>query len=264
VLMDLQMPEMDGYTAARAIRMQSRFEQLPILAMTAHVLPLEQQLCRDCGMDGFLAKPVDQEAWFGLLSRWLPLDSRPQGAEVDLAIEGVDTRAGIQRCAGNVALYRRLLLDFGERALILGEQLASTAHDQNWPRVAFLAHALRGEAGNLGIESLSARSGLLQNQPQNQEHLSAVADDLKSLAASLPARLEQPPETVSAGGTATEVAAATAQLREHLQNSQGEAVESLERFLEVVPVGQARRLRTLVHQFEFSEALLELEKLLSP
>ena len=253
VLMDLQMPEMDGYATARVLRSQARFDQLPILAMTAHVLPEEQQLCRQIGMDGFLAKPVDPEAWFGQLQRWLPV--QPAAAsDPEFALEGVDCRSGLRRSGGNARLYQKLLRDFAARCPALAEQLEAAAAVEDWPRVRFLAHALRGETGNLGIDRLARQAALVEEQPLLFEGL---VDLLRDHQLSLPeqqAPVSGPLNSEAAG-----------QLRRHLQNSQGDSLESLEQFLQGVPhlvqSGQTRRLESLVRQFDFSQALAELDRL---
>jgi len=266
VLMDLQMPEMDGYTAARAIRSQSRFDQLPILAMTAHVLHQEQQLCRESGMDGFLAKPIEPEAWFALLGRWLPVHGQPASSPVGsgLVVEGIDSSAGLLRTGGNAELYRKLLLDFASRCAALGQELAGA---QNGPRVAFLAHALRGEAGNLGIASLAAQAARLEKQPDDRHLLATVVASLQGYAASLPPQLPVPLGPIVLEAPPAQALDAAAQLRHDLQNSLGDSLESLERFMQAAPrlvgSGQTKRLEGLVHQFDFGPALRELERLLS-
>lgn len=263
VLMDLQMPEMDGYTAARAIRSQSRFDQLPILAMTAHVLHQEQQLCRESGMDGFLAKPIDPEAWFSLLGRWLPLQPAAQ-AQAGFAVEGTDTRAGLLRTGGNAILYAQLLRDFGSRSGPLGDDLM--AHAGDTPRLAFMAHTLRGEAGNLGMQALAAQAARLEAHPDDQDLLATVVATLKGFAVSLPAQLQAPAELPSAEVSPIQAAEAAARLRQDLQNSKGDSLESLEEYLQSVPAlvgaGHTQRLQSLVHQFNFAEALIELDRLL--
>jgi CheY-like chemotaxis protein len=264
VLMDLQMPEMDGYTAARAIRAQPRFEQLPILAMTAHLLREEQQSCRECGMDGFLAKPIDPDAWFAVLGRWLPLQGQPGAPATGpvLRVGGVNTEAGLRRSSGNAVLYRRLLLDFGSRCAALGTELASLKP----PRLAFLAHSLRGEAANLGIEDLAAQLTRLEREPHDQQLVAGVSALLQSLGASLPAQVEVNPGPAGAGDHAAQAAEAAHQLRHDLQHSLGAAIESLEHLLQAAPslvaTGEMKHLQNLVHQFDFAPALVELERLM--
>jgi two-component system, sensor histidine kinase and response regulator len=79
VLMDMQMPVMDGITATLAVRGMPRFNGLPIIAVTANVLPQDRQRCLDAGMNDFLAKPIDPDELWNLLRKWIgPV--RPAGA----------------------------------------------------------------------------------------------------------------------------------------------------------------------------------------
>jgi CheY-like chemotaxis protein len=80
VLMDMQMPEMDGAEATRRIRGQARFDDLPVIAMTAHAMIEEQQQCLALGMNDYIAKPIDVNVFFETIARWLPL-SRPHPPE---------------------------------------------------------------------------------------------------------------------------------------------------------------------------------------
>lgn len=73
VLMDLEMPQLDGLETTRRIRQQPKFDAIPIVATTSHVLPEQKQRCREVGMDGFLSKPIDPGAWLERLAEWLPL-----------------------------------------------------------------------------------------------------------------------------------------------------------------------------------------------
>ena len=87
VFMDLQMPEMDGHTAARLIRAQPHLQSLPIIAMTAHALVEEHQRCLDAGMNDHVAKPIDPEAMFSTLLRWAK-PRRGQAVEPHAATAG--------------------------------------------------------------------------------------------------------------------------------------------------------------------------------
>ncbi|MGE0161093.1 MAG: response regulator [Gemmatimonadales bacterium] len=79
VLMDIEMPEMDGIAATVAIRERLSAEELPIVALTAHVVPELEQRCRDAGMSDFLSKPFKANALYGVLERWKPAPCAPQG-----------------------------------------------------------------------------------------------------------------------------------------------------------------------------------------
>ncbi|MES1152188.1 MAG: response regulator, partial [Dongia sp.] len=125
VLMDMQMPVMDGVAATVEIRKLPRFAALPIVAMTANALSAERQRCLDAGMNDHLAKPIEPELLFAALGRWLkprkdgaaaPAARRANGADdvdlSDLAIDGLDVKLGLSRVLGKTKLYRDLLRKF--------------------------------------------------------------------------------------------------------------------------------------------------------
>ncbi|HVR54914.1 MAG TPA: PAS domain S-box protein, partial [Pseudorhodoferax sp.] len=131
VLMDLQMPVMDGMQATRLIRADARHARLPIIAMTAHAMVEERERCLAAGMVDHITKPIDPPAMLLTLARWVqPRDAAPAQAPVPPAAQetvptsdaapalptlaGLDTAAGLARAGGKTALYLRLLRQFHE------------------------------------------------------------------------------------------------------------------------------------------------------
>ena len=166
ILMDLQMPEMDGFSATRALREEPRLRNLPIVAMTAHALAEEGGCCLAAGMNDYVTKPIDPELLFSKVARWLPLSSTP-AAVVDFpTIAEVDTIRGLARVAGNADLYRSLLLGFAD-----AHQATSAALEASVDPVftGQLAHRLKGEAGNLGLTATFQLAAELEAQPQSRE-----------------------------------------------------------------------------------------------
>ena len=168
VLMDIQMPVMDGLTATRQIRQIDRFADLPVIAMTAHAMTHEREKSQAAGMSGFIGKPFDEDEFFRLLARWIPeakqqhqivliTDQKTDGSFPTLA--GVDTEAGLALLLGNQERYRHWLSDFvieGPAALIKIRQ-ALLADDAKSASMA--AHTLKGRAGMLGMRALHALAG---------------------------------------------------------------------------------------------------------
>ncbi|MBK9673709.1 MAG: response regulator [Betaproteobacteria bacterium] len=159
VLMDVQMPGLDGLAATRAIRLRTDRPRVPVLAMTANVYAEDRRACADAGMDDFVAKPVNPDALYAILAHWLlprgsastpdaVADSRTApAAEPGAAgspIEDVDWARGVQRMSGDAAKYRRLLHLFAdthgddERAIA-----ASLARDDR-KGLRRQVHALKG------------------------------------------------------------------------------------------------------------------------
>ena len=129
ILMDVQMPEMDGYQATAAIRRDARHAQLPIIAMTAHAMVEERQRCLEAGMVDHISKPIDPQVMFETIRRWLPKHlifgqtrQEPPTAEMDQSgvspippLPGVNVADGLKRLGGNLKRYRDLLIRFAER-----------------------------------------------------------------------------------------------------------------------------------------------------
>ena len=190
VLMDIQMPEMGGHAAARRIRMDERFAELPIIAMTAHATADEREACAKSGMQDHISKPIHPEHFYQTLCRWLPPGSStdaPQSAppavrsasETPLAIPGFDTDDAMERMSGDVTLYHHVLeilvpslaaaLDQFNSAIALSDQAGTKS----------AVHSIRGMAGNVGAKALAESAALLEKtlgeQQQHPEQLASFA-----------------------------------------------------------------------------------------
>ncbi len=174
VLMDCQMPVMDGFTASRRIRRQKRFEKLPIIALTANALSGDREKVLDAGMNDHIAKPIRVQEMFSVMAQWIrpgaqrPESPRPGKAGSDGSdavmpeLPGIDIQFGMRVTQGNVSLYTRLLKRFATeyRDFPSNFQVARSAGD--WQTQARLAHTLKGVSGNLGISDLQTAAHDLQ------------------------------------------------------------------------------------------------------
>jgi two-component system, sensor histidine kinase and response regulator len=247
VLMDLQMPEMDGHEATRRIRALPRFAGLPIVAMTAHATLDERQRCLDEGMADHISKPIDPEILLRTLRRYYTAapgqyeaPAPAKGAVAELGpIPGLDVSDGLRRVAGNHALYRKLLRRFEveqrEAAARLREQLATGDRES----ALRLAHTLKGVAGNLGAKgvqesaaALEAALGAKAATPLEQlEPLVAVLE--QRLAALIPLLAEalsrsEPPASPADPVDPARARASLAQLRAQLAEFDAAAAETAE------------------------------------
>ncbi|MBE1425860.1 PAS domain S-box-containing protein [Desulfomicrobium macestii] len=157
IFMDIQMPLMDGFEAARRIKSITRLVGLPIVAMTAHVLPEEQQRIREGGMDDHVFKPIDPDEVYRVLNRWL----QPKACRVALPVQmpesqdvpvlrDIDTCGGVRRFLGDKDAYFKTLLqvrrEYSQAMSVLRAQLEGGAFKE----ARMYVHTLLGMCGNLG------------------------------------------------------------------------------------------------------------------
>ena len=171
VLMDIQMPEMDGFEAVRHIREDLRTRRIPIIAMTAHALAEERRRALEAGMNDHISKPIDPEVMFETMSayyagtRGVEPHRTPMSTDGPLipAIEGIDTDAGLKRVAGNRALYADLLRRFAAERESTPRQVTEALSQGNRELAERLAHTLRGVASNLGAVHVQQKAGELES-----------------------------------------------------------------------------------------------------
>jgi two-component system, sensor histidine kinase and response regulator len=202
VLMDVQMPVMDGYTATRKIReleagswkleagyssasassLKPRASSLPIIAMTAHAMSGDHEKSIAAGMNDHITKPIDPEQLIGTLAKWIgcrdwagkpaepsPAPTGPQVKETGPAEQALpdalpefDLAEGLQRLMGNRALYRRLLGNFATQYLQAAANIRSALDAGDFEQAHGLVHAIKGVAGNLAAKDLQQQSAALE------------------------------------------------------------------------------------------------------
>lgn len=175
VLMDMQMPVMDGLEATRALRQQSAHAQLPVLAMTANAMAADHHACLAAGMNEVITKPVDPEGLHAALRRYLQLASDPTPAAAPLAplpaastalqftTAELDVERGLRFTRGRHDLYEKLLRGFLDDQRTLPEQLQEALETDHPEALARAAHTLRGLASGLGAQPLAAAGEALEN-----------------------------------------------------------------------------------------------------
>jgi two-component system sensor histidine kinase/response regulator len=203
VLMDCQMPEMDGFAATgriREIEAAAAATRLPIVALTAHALKGDREACLAAGMDDHVAKPVDPAALFATLLRWLPEPGaaaktpvapahgrEPLAARLR-AVVGLDVSQGLHHAGSRADLYERVLRRFvdmhrsGDAAVTLPRDTVDAA------RCRAALHSLRGACATIGAADLARAAATLEarfEEPANaaelQPRIAALADELAAL-----------------------------------------------------------------------------------
>lgn len=176
VLMDLQMPEMDGYEATTLIRGDARYATLPIIGLTAHALVEERQRCLDVGMNEHVTKPIDPDVLYAALSRFTQSHDHADAGELAQAeisteksnvgeypeIAGVDVAAGMSRVSGNATLYRRLLGMFVDGQASAPDKIAEALGNGDSQAAERIAHTVKGVSGNIGAETVHAAAKALE------------------------------------------------------------------------------------------------------
>ncbi|WP_374663355.1 response regulator [Ramlibacter sp.] len=186
VLMDLQMPEMDGFQATARIRAEPRLAALPIIAMTAHATLEERQRCLAAGMVDHVSKPIDPALLFAALARHhQPVMQQPAQEQAKepptpeedrlSRIQGLDVRGALARLAGNRPLYAKLLGQF-VRQPTTADEIAQALDRGDWPSAEHLAHTVRGVAANLGAVRVQAAAGALEQALRARAAPDAVAE----------------------------------------------------------------------------------------
>jgi len=162
ILMDLQMPEMDGYEAARTIKARADLQRIPIIAVTAHALSSERQRCMEAGMDGYVSKPVNPDRLIAALRNWIPAleeqasasakkELRNTEPEVKAAqsLPGLDMNALLDRLNGNQELLLRLLGEFARKHGDAAERIRESMAGGGKEEARRIVHSLKGVSGNM-------------------------------------------------------------------------------------------------------------------
>ncbi|MEO5340774.1 MAG: response regulator [Magnetococcus sp. MYC-9] len=223
VLMDLQIPVLDGYQATREIRALPHGATLPIVAMTANVLVQDLARCWEAGMDDHVAKPIDPNQLFLALNKWIKPRERQQPAteptgeavrsadrdalEACPVVPGIDTRCGLDHAAGSTRLYRSLLEGWVNHHLQDLDELQATLESGRQSRAMQLLHTLKGVAGTLGATRLAALAAEVESCLRRNENLGPYAltpafrEEFVRVAASVQRLLTPLPKTEAATST---------------------------------------------------------------
>jgi two-component system sensor histidine kinase/response regulator len=224
VLMDMQMPVMDGVTATREIRKDARFKNLPIIAMTANAMSSDRDLCIEAGMNDYVAKPIEPEMLFAALVKWIKphntaaASDKRSGQAVEIEsldiydIDGLDVALGLKRVLGKQPLYLSMLRKFIAGQKNAPAQITEALNADDWSTAERLAHTLKGVAGNIGASQLQAEAEQLEAAIKGKYSSESV---FASVSASLSALIGQLEATIPAEETAHAVVSVNQQqLRE--------------------------------------------------
>jgi CheY-like chemotaxis protein/HPt (histidine-containing phosphotransfer) domain-containing protein len=189
VLMDVQMPEMDGFEATRVIRdPESRVlnQSTPIVAMTAHAMKGDRERCLEAGMDDYLTKPIDQEELLAAIERWVKKSKSDLGTVIDQGAEGPPSESAIDldqimgRLGGDRTFLKEIIgvfLTEGRQQLDL---LRASVLNQDYETTLKVAHRLKGAAANLSAVGVQKAASALEVMAEDR-HLQGVSANLTVL-----------------------------------------------------------------------------------
>ncbi|HYD59469.1 MAG TPA: response regulator [Noviherbaspirillum sp.] len=273
VLMDLQMPEMDGFATTEAIRGNMALAHLPVVAMTAHAMAEERERCIDAGMNDHIAKPIDPDVLFATLARWdrrkpqdglavareiIPMDDMGAMARNDW----IDTAGALNRLGGNAALLQRLLAQFAEEYGGQAERIEFLLAAGDRAAAKRAAHTLKGLAGNLGATALAKVAEELEKAIHaGQEDDLLIADFAAVCASTVAAIRAMVPvqgTDVPKSGASVDSRETVQQLSQYLSTGNADAVDyfSAHRGALLAVLGrQAAPVERAINNYDFETAL---------
>ncbi|QKJ65774.1 response regulator [Deefgea piscis] len=291
ILMDMQMPVMDGIETTQHIRQNSNWCHIPIVAMTANTMQGDSERCLAAGMVDFVGKPIEPETLWSTLLRWLPekgpeqLFSAPfaaltQDSMLDLAlparIEGLNIKSGLRRVNQNTQLYRTLLKTFIQSQADIPDLIRSALDLGDVKSAERMAHTLKGAAANISAEGVQAIAEQLEMairltlpRARIDEEITATAVVLKSLLLQLQQLVGADSPTAASHFVALpaeEMLLVYQNLLELLQTYDASATDYILTFDAALRSGLGANFTVIQHAIEnsdFAKALTLLEDILA-
>ncbi len=224
VLMDIQMPEMDGFDATRLIRKEKKFASLPIVAMTAHAMKGDEERCLEAGMNGYVSKPINQDRLFHTLWKSINPEKMPyqietleaeiQKEEIDELkkedrfeetgglpeeLPGINIRQALNALNIESDTFKHILTGFLSKNRDTWVNIKEAFDARQWEPLRHLAHSLKGSAGNIGADNLYKASQALEeaarekaDTPDTISIIARVETDLNRVLKSLETLAEVP------------------------------------------------------------------------
>jgi len=285
VFMDLQMPQMDGFTATKLLRRDPRLQKFPIIAMTAHALVEERQRCLDAGMNDHVSKPIDPDNLFSTLLRWAkprpkstvesqaqPVKVKPSDEVILPEIAGINVADGLNRVAGNRRLYRDLLGQFAAKQADAAAQISAALESVDSKLAERIAHTVKGVAGNLAMADVQSAAQKVEKAIREGQDVAVPLDAFSTVLGSQVCTIEralresapaQPDELMHSPFNGEAASTAIARLKSLLDASDGDSEEAFRSLQDVVAgvVDKAHldALNSAISDFDFEGASLKLD-----
>lgn len=198
VLMDIQMPVMDGFETTKNIRKQDKFKSLPVIAMTANAMVQDIEKVQEIGMNDHISKPVDPNMMFLTLAKWIKpsnlvaqTDSKALEESSNMVsnpikeVYGVDIRAGMLATMNNAPLYRKLLVRYRDSQSEFEAEFRQAMSNNTETEAARVAHSLKGLSGNLGVKVVEKMAAELEHACRKKLDVNEIDITLNALVAEL-------------------------------------------------------------------------------
>ena len=282
VLMDMQMPVMDGVEATRQLRRLPGLAALPVVAMTANAQAADRQRCQEAGMNDFIPKPIEPELLWQTLLKWIAprhaaaaadsdsdmataaVSTAPAAPALDLGVAAIDPGPALRRMLGNTELYFATVRKFCRLQENTGQTMVAALDAGDWVTAQRQAHTLKSVAASIGAGRLAEQAAALEKalaerlpRADADRHIGVIDGQLRELIAALRDKLPAAPE--AALPDVAGAAAAVAELEQLLSESNPEAMACLERnaaaLKAIIPAARLAQIETAVNAFDLDDAL---------
>jgi PAS domain S-box-containing protein len=291
ILMDVQMPVMDGLAATTLIRGLPGWEAVPILAMTANAFEEDRRKCIEAGMNDHLVKPVEPELLYRCLIKWLPIkknEPENKGAPTIAAgqyqarystavpeeqhrlkvlrqVAGLNVENGLRMLGGDIAVYLRLIRQFGQKCQTDAVDILTQTAAENYHSIIQTVHSIKGIAGNLGairIQELAAELEQAARIGSGKDQLEKLANnfvvEISRFADALPKERITPENPQKEEKDRVQVEAILNRLAVLLANNDTEAYDLFEEHQDLLILtleDTGVELERQIHEFDYGDAL---------
>ncbi len=287
VLMDIQMPEMDGVEATKEIRKMelTSNRHVPIVALTAGMINNEREKCFVAGMDDFLTKPIVEKQLIYILEKWTTLkltkNQRNMNSErgdtpLNSEITGIDAASALGRMSGNKKLYIQLLEGFVSKHQLLLQELQTSMENDNARELLFYAHSMKGIVGNIGANLLVGILQELEMMAKNESDLfqckniiQRLKDDTGKIVKAINQWLYENQNMSGAirqnPADIKKIGILAALLANYLSENNLKAIDIIDELNSITDhtiIEKLAAIKKLTHDFEFDMALLKTKELM--
>ena len=299
LLMDIQMPVMDGYEATRQIRKDAKFKDIPIIAMTAHAMKGDEEKCLKAGMNGYISKPISQDMLFSALWRELKNRKKPdlsgiktkvsamekvldRGSDKNILetgqgilppdLPGINIKKALDELKLEAAVFKHILAGFLKNNHDTMEKIKDAFNGKEQDRLLRLAHNIKGSSANIGAMGLSAAAKALEDAAREEKPEEIISELIDKLEEALNQVLEslkifdEKPEIVSFKKTDVDIAKLKPiliKLGNALKSANPEKInEEMKAVKDQLYTPDVIDLENHINNYDYDEALEILDKII--